>query len=205
MSAFGNKTGRLGVQRNMDLKRLRELVAAPIACLFLILILCVPTVQRPVSTGILIPMMHTRSEPLSNCEFNGFTVYLRSDGTLAGGSRDGEVSQDVMLSRIRDARDEIQDETIFVIADPEVPYGDFAALVADIHHAAPPDHIAVVTRTGQMRGWTIPDRVPVGPWADRCRFEWPATAGQPKWPKSDPIPLPGNRISVWEALRGKKN
>jgi biopolymer transport protein ExbD len=189
----------------MDLNRLRELVAAPTACLFLILILCTLTTQKPVSTGIPIPMMHTRAEPLSFCELNGFTVYLRSDGMIGGGGPDGRVSRDVMLSRIRDARDEIQDGTIFVIADPEVSYGDFVALVADIHHVAPPDHIAIVTRAGQMRGWTIPDRVPVGPWADRCRFDWPATAEQPKWPKSDPIPLPGGRISVWEALRGGEN
>jgi biopolymer transport protein ExbD len=120
------------------------------ACLFLILILCLFEVQRPASAGILIPMMHTRAEPLSNCEFNGFTVYLRSDGMLSGRSRDQEVSRDVILSRIRDARGGMQDETIFVIADPEVPYGDFAALIADIHHAAPADHIAVVTGAGQI-------------------------------------------------------
>ena len=70
---------------DMDLNRLRALLAAPMACLFVILILCVFAVQRPVSTGIRIPMMHTRAEPLSNCEFNGFTVYLLSDGQLAGG------------------------------------------------------------------------------------------------------------------------
>jgi biopolymer transport protein ExbD len=197
--------GEPGVHRHMDLNRLRQLVAAPVACLFLILILCVFAVQRPESTGILIPMMRVRAEPLSFCEFNGFTIYLRSDGTLGGGSRDQVVSRDVMLSRIRDARDNIQDDTIFVIADPEVPYGDLASLLADIHDTAPADHIAVVTRAGQIQAWSIPGRVPLEPWADRCRFEWPATAGQPKWPKSPPIPLPGDRISVWEVLRGKRN
>jgi biopolymer transport protein ExbD len=189
----------------MNLNRLRELVAAPMACLFVILILYVFAAQRHVSTGILIPMMRMRAEPLSNCEFNGFTVYMRSDGTLGGGSRDSEVSRDVMLSRIKEAEDNIQDDTIFVIADPEVPYGDLATLVADIHHVAPPDHIAVVTRAGQVEGWSTPGEVPLGPYADRCQFEWPAVAGQPGWLAPEPAPLPGGRISVWEALRGKKN
>jgi biopolymer transport protein ExbD len=188
----------------MDLNRLRALLAAPMACLFLILILCVFAVQKPVSTGILIPMMRTRTVPLSNCEFNGFTVYLRSDGQLAGGSREDEVTRDVLLSRIREARDEIQDDTIFVIADPDVPYGDFATLIADIHNTAPPDHIAVVTRVAQIgpiEPLYYPSRAPSGEkWADRCRFEWHALAGQPKWPAREPAPLPGGRISVWKAL-----
>jgi biopolymer transport protein ExbD len=181
------------------------MLAAPMACLFVILILCVFAVQRPASVGVLIPMMRTRAKPLTFCEFNGVTVYLRSDGTLAGGSRDREVPREVMLSRIREAPDEIQDETIFAIADPESAYGDFAGLLADIHHAAPPDHIAVVTRAGQVQAWSVPGKVPLGPWTDRCQFEWPAVAGQPRWSASEPIPLHGDRISVWEALRGKKN
>ncbi|MGA2167354.1 MAG: hypothetical protein ABSG62_04030 [Terracidiphilus sp.] len=204
-SVLGNNAGVAGVHRDMDLNRLRTLLAAPMACIFLILILCVFAVERPVSTGILIPMMRIRTEPLSNCEFNGFTVYLRSDGKLAGGSPEDEVSRDVLLSRIREARDNIQDDTIFVIADPDVPYGEFAALIADIHNAAPPDHIAVVTREAQVELPPYASRVPLGPWADRCRFEWPAVASQPKWPAREPVPLPGDRISVWEALWRKRN
>jgi biopolymer transport protein ExbD len=188
----------------MNLDRLREIVAAPIACLFVILVLCVFAVQRPASTGILIPMMRTRAEPLSNCEFNGFTVYLRSDGTLAGGFREDQASRKVILSRIREARNNIQDDTLFVIADPDVPYGDLAALIAEIHHAAPPDHIAVVTREAQVEMLPFSGRTPSEPLADRCRFEWPAMTGEPQWPAGEPIPLPGNRVSVWEALREKK-
>jgi hypothetical protein len=204
-SISGNNIGYVGVKGSMNINRLREFVAAPMACLFLILVLCVLAVEKPVSTGILIPMMHTRANPLSFCEFNGFTVYLRSDGTLAGGSRDEEVSRGVMLSGIKEAGDNIQDDTIFIIADPGVSYGDLAALVADVRQTAPSDHIAVVTRAGQLRGWTVPAGVPVGPWADRCRFEWRAVTGQPKRRVEEPIPLPGDRISVWGALLGKKN
>jgi biopolymer transport protein ExbD len=162
----------------MNLDGLRSLLAVPLACLFLILMLCVFAVQSQVSSGIRIPMMRMRAEPLSNCEFNGFTVYLRSDGQIGGGDQDSRVSQSEMLSRIAQAKDNIQDDTIFVITDPEVPFERFAGLLANIQNVAPADHIAVVTREGQVEG--IPNSFGLREkWADRCRFEWPAVAGQP--------------------------
>jgi biopolymer transport protein ExbD len=197
-----------GVEIHMNPNRLLELMAVPMACLFLILILCVFAIERPVSTGILIPMMHTRPEPLSNCEFNGFTVYLRSDGKFAGGERDDVITRDVLLSQIRKAKDNIQDDTIFVISDPEVPYGDVVNLIADIRNTTPPDHIAVVTRAGQVEGIEMPGGSSPDIHADRCQFAWPAIAGQPRWSTDEerveePIPLPGGKISIWQALRGK--
>ena len=187
----------------MDLNRLRALLAAPIACIFVILVLCVFTVQRPVSTGIRIPMMRTRTSPPDNCYSPGFTVYLRSDGKTAGSFRESVISRDVLLSRIVAARSNIRDGAIFVITDPDAPYGDFAALIADIHHAAPADHIAIVTHEAQVEPASYRAGIPTGEiWANRCRFEWPAVAGQPKWPAEEPIALPGGRISVWRALFG---
>jgi biopolymer transport protein ExbD len=164
----------------MDLGKLTTFLAAPIVCLFGILIVCDLVVQRPVSWGVAIPMMRVRAEPLNNCEFNGFTIYLRSDGKIGGGERDSEVIESVVLSRVAEARDDIQDETIFVIADPEVQYGQFVDFIAKIREVAPADHIAAVTRAGQVQAFTAPSgRREV--WADRCRFEWPALPGQPKW------------------------
>jgi len=81
-SASGNNTDGPGVQRNMDINRLLELVAAPIACLFLILIFCVFAVQRPVSTGILIPMMHTRAEPLATANLMDSPYFSVRTGNL---------------------------------------------------------------------------------------------------------------------------
>ncbi len=165
----------------MDIKNMGMLIAAPMACIFLILTLCAVVVESPHSTGIAVPMMRSRAAPLSNCELNGFTVYLRSDGKIGGGDREQTVSRKVLLSRVQDARDEIQDDTIFVIADPDVAYGQFVDLIADIHNAAPADHIAAVTRAGQVDATLIPSGAHEI-WADRCRFEWPALQGQPKWP-----------------------
>jgi biopolymer transport protein ExbD len=173
----------------MDLNKSLAGLAAPFACIFLILILCVFAVQRPTSIGIMIPMMRSRAKPLEFCEFNGFTVYLNSDGKVAGGSRNDEVSRKVLLSRIREARDNIQDDTIFVIADPDVPYGEFAALIQEIHNSAPPDHIAVVPREARIEPQFVSGEI----WADRCRFEWPAVAGQPTWASREPIQLPSDR------------
>lgn len=173
----------------MDSSRLRALFAAPMAGLFAILIPLVFLAQRPASTGVFIPMMRTRPQPLSNCEFNGFTVYLRTDGRIGGGKRDAVVSLKIMLSRIVEARDNIQDDTIFLIADPDAPYSLVADLTAKIHQIAPADRIALVTRDGLVEG--IPtDSGMREQWADRCRFEWPALPGQPKWSAGAPAPLP---------------
>lgn len=168
---------------SMGFERLRTLWALLLASLLLILLVCVFATQRTTSMGIRIVTMRLRPAPLANCEFNGFTVYLRSDGTVGGGDREDVVSRATILSRIKEARDNIQDDTIFVIADPDVSYGQFAELIADIHNVAPPDHIGVVTREGQI---TMFHSV----LADRCRFEWPAVKGQPNWPNPQPIPLP---------------
>lgn len=165
----------------MDFKRFLPVLILIMASTLIILILCVFAIQRPTSTGVWIPMMRTRDVPLSNCEFNGFTVYLRSDGKLAGGTKDEVISRNELLSRIRETQGNIQDDTIFVITDPDVPYGEFASLIADIHNMAPTDHIAVVTRDGQIQAMHYPSRVPFDEaWADRCRFVWPALSDQPK-------------------------
>ena len=174
----------------MGLGRLRTLLALPLASLFLILLVCVFPVQRTPPVGIRVPMMRVRQTPLANCAFNGFTVYLRSDGKIAGGKREDVVLRETMLSRIKEARDNIQDDTIFVITDPDVSYGQFAELIADIHNVAPPDHIAVVTHEGQITMFYYPNGKPVEVLADRCRFEWPSVKGQRKWPNPEPIPLP---------------
>lgn len=169
---------------------LRLLVAAPMASLFLILMVSTFAMETPASTGILIPMMRLRPVPLGNCEFNGFTVHLRSDGSVAGSELEGAVPKRTILSWIKEARGNIQDETIFVIADPDASYGQFAELIAEIHDAAPPDHIGVVTREGQVAVSRYPSGKRLNVVADRCRFEWPALKNQPKWPLQEPIPLP---------------
>jgi len=184
----------------MNLNTLRTMLAAPMAALFAILILCVVVMERPASTGIRIPMMRTRAKPLNNCSFSGFTVYLRSDGKIGGGDRDDVISRNVVLSRIREAENNIRDDSIFVIADPDVSYGEFASLITDIHSIAPADNIAVVPREAQFQPRDI-HGVPWGPvWADRCVYEWPALAGQPKWPAADHGQLPSGRMSIWQAL-----
>jgi len=188
--ARGNNRGTRGVHYGMGLERFRTLLALPFASLFLILLACMFVVQRPASMGIRISIMRLRPVPLSNCEFNGFTVHLRSDGIVVGSGLEGPVPEETVLSRIKEARDNIQDETIFVIADPDVPYSKFAQLIADIHNAAPPDHIGVVTREGQITEHQYSSGKALEMLADRCRFEWPAVKGQPKWPKPQPTLLP---------------
>jgi biopolymer transport protein ExbD len=174
----------------MGLERFRTLLVLPLASLFLVLLVCVFAIQRPRSAGIRVPMMRVRPAPLTNCAFNGFTVYLRSDGKIAGGKRQDVVPRETILSRIKEAGDNIQDDTIFVITDPDVSYGEFAELIADIRNVAPPDHIAVVTQAGQTTMFYYPTGKPAEVLADRCRFEWPSVKGQRKWSIPAPIPLP---------------
>jgi len=125
--------------------------------------------------------MRTRQFPLTNCEFNGFTVYLKSNGTLSGGSIDQPVSPQELASRITDAQDNIQDSTIYMIVDRDVTFGQVMSLLSLVHQAATPDHLALVPSQAQIQFRRSPSGPIEGIFADRCRFEWPATSNQPKW------------------------
>jgi biopolymer transport protein ExbD len=197
--ASGNIAAESGVQYLMNPNRWLEIAAVPLASLFLILILVVFGIQRPPSTGILIPMMKVRPEPLSNCSFAAFTIYLRSDGTLGGGSRDQTVSWHEATSRLRQAAAEvgIRDNTVYLIADGETHYKYVFKLVSDIHATAPTVHIALVTSSGQVSG--IDGH---GPYPNRCQFVWSSVKEVAEEPSQETTRLLGGHFSTRRSLLG---
>ena len=154
----------------MDIDRLRAVLAAPMACLFLILTLCVFAVRRPVSTGIRSPMMHLRAVPLSNCEFNGFTLSVSADGTVS------THWDQIPLDRVPLITSEVTqyrtDRIVYVIADPKAPFGRLMDVVDRIAKVRPAVRAVVVTPETQV-DFSL-GRVPKDAHflaADRCRFE----------------------------------
>jgi len=186
----------------MNMGSLRTYLAAPFASLFGILAVCACVVHWPVPVGVSIPMMRLRHEPLTNCEFNGFTYYIRGDGSLTSGWRDGPASRNELLSRVHEARDNVQDDTFYVIADPDSRFGDVAPLLAEIQQNAAPNHVALVTRMGQVEGISLDEEESQHRFmADRCRFEWPALPRQRGWHPAPRPPLA--KLTMWEALKGQ--
>jgi len=188
----------------MDLNRLRMIVAASVASLFVVLVLCVFAVQHPQpSEGIWVPMMRTRAVPLRNCSFNGFTIHVLADGKLTGADAGLKFTDELLVSRAAQAQDYISDDTFYVIADPSVPYGRVTDVLSEIQHAAPRDRVALVPREAQVEevGYSSDPRID-NLWADRCVYEWVGNR-RPERLVPESIPLPGGRLSVWKALWGK--
>jgi hypothetical protein len=68
----------------MDLNRLRALLAAPMAALFLILLLSTFAVQRPASVGMYLPLPKVRTVPFKDCDFvsdRSIVAQLHKDGS----------------------------------------------------------------------------------------------------------------------------
>ncbi|MGD0832271.1 MAG: hypothetical protein ABR907_15120 [Terracidiphilus sp.] len=61
----------------MDLNRLRLLVAAPMASLFLVLSLCAFVVERPGAVGMRVPMIRVPDQSKNNCSDPNRSVFLQ--------------------------------------------------------------------------------------------------------------------------------
>jgi hypothetical protein len=152
----------------MDLNRLRALVAAPVASLFLILLLCVLAVQRPVSAGIQMPLMGIHIIPAGDC-FQGLSdrdviVRIQNDGsTWINETRlsPEEIRKDLTL--IYENRAE---RYLFFVVDPGVSFGEFADLYSKAASSTPDLHIGLLSRG--IRGKI--ERCPPGA---GCTYEWP--------------------------------
>ena len=156
----------------MDPSRLRLWLAAPMASLFLVLSLCAFVVQRPYSSGILVPMMRERTAPVYWCDFHGFTIRMLPDGQVL--AVDTEIPPDRLVPLIAEVMEYRSDRTVYVIADQGVSYGRVAGLLDKISHADPKIQIALVARQAQVEMTFARANYPHGlRLADNCRFEWP--------------------------------
>jgi biopolymer transport protein ExbD len=151
----------------MDLIRLRTLLAAPLASLFLVLLLCALPTRGPASVGINVPMTRVREIPSENC-FSGLSdrdivLHLKDDGsTWINETRLRREEIRERMSRIYENRAE---RIAFMLVDPNVSYGEFADVYDQAASSTPGLHIGLLTR--QLREHV--DHCPPG---RGCTIEW---------------------------------
>jgi biopolymer transport protein ExbD len=147
----------------MDLNRLRMLLAAPITCLFLILILCVFAAQ-PVSTGIAIPVVSLRSTRLS-CGGNRRDIFirLRADGKTK--INNSEINPKDLRSRVATIMETRAERVVFLVPESGISYASFVQSLDELNKAATEMHIAVLS--GSLRDqYFLEDLLP-------CDIVWP--------------------------------
>jgi biopolymer transport protein ExbD len=151
----------------MDLNRLRALLAAPMAALFLILALCTFAVRRPASVGIRIPMVRTPDNYRYVCSDPNRIVFLRlaEDGTMWLNST--VIPPDRLTTIVKEVMENRGDRIIYVAADPRVSFGQFVDFLGRIPAARMNLHVALLTdklrqdfEEGRGRAF--------------CELEWPA-------------------------------
>jgi biopolymer transport protein ExbD len=132
----------------MDLNRLRSLLAAPVAALFLILVLCVFGVQRPPSVGFRIPMIRIHHNPQEiSCDGRFEFLRLTRDGRTW--INEAEIPVEQLRQKVAALMEDRAERVVFVIVDSDLSYGQFTAFLDRIEGSADGLHVVVVS--GEIR------------------------------------------------------
>jgi biopolymer transport protein ExbD len=150
----------------MDLNRLRALLAAPLASLFLVLSLCAFVVQRPPSVGIRVPITKIRTAPYNVCPYvdRSIVVRLLKDGSYW--INETLVPANELRPRLADIYENRAEKILPVYSDPDVTYGLFGDFYSEVESSTSNLHIILRTRglEAQLQ------RCPAGM---SCGLDWP--------------------------------
>lgn len=132
----------------MVLNRLRVLLAAPTTCLFLILILCVFAVQKPVPTGIRMAVVRLHPiRPQLSCDGRFTFVQLLADGkTKINGA---EIDPKDLTPRIGTIMEPFAERVVYLVPDSDISYARFVETFGELNEAAADMHIVVLS--GSLR------------------------------------------------------
>jgi len=154
----------------MDANRLPSLMAAPMASLFLVLCLCAFLMQRPVSTGMHLPLLQVRQIPIRDCDFWHFVsdrdIILRIQG-------DGST----WINETREPPDQLADtlamifanrsyKYLYMFVDPDVSFAEFADVYGKTAASSQGLHIGLISRRMMSQLDHCPD-------AKGCTVNWP--------------------------------
>jgi biopolymer transport protein ExbD len=151
----------------MDPNRLRVLLAAPLASLFLVLSLCAFVVQKPASVGIHLPMERAQIDPTRHCEVLDGTVslVLHKDGsawlnniTPFSASELGPKLSEIYAPRF--------EKLIFLYPDSEISFGDFAKVYNIVSSSTNDLHIYLTSPQ-------LDEEFDTCPLGKTCGLEWP--------------------------------
>ena len=137
------------------------------ASLFLVLSLCAFVVQRPPSVGMHVPLIKVRAVPCKDCDFlsdRSLVVRIHNDGNIW--INETQVNYEKLgplLTKIYENRAE---KLIYIVSDPDVPYGEFANIYSRVVSSDSDLHIVLVTSQIQAQ-------VEQCPFGSCCVLEWP--------------------------------
>lgn len=150
----------------MNLERLRILIAPALAGLFLALALCTFAVRRPGATGIVLPMTRVRMNPAGDCaDADRWTVVLlHKDGSYW--INEDRVPTDELGSQLAAIYAGRKYKTVWMFADPDVSYGQFAQFYDIVSSSTPNLYIDLRTPRTQ-------EELQHCPLGGSCGMEWP--------------------------------
>src|SRR5665213_140549 len=160
----------------MNLAQVRESFAAPVAGLLLVLLVWFLAAGRPKpSVGLRIPVVKFKQHSIGYVCEDDLPIVLRltADGQMW--INQTKVVPDRLserVSKIVHSRDEF---AVYVLADPSVPYGQFAEFLERLYSSTPDLHVILVTEKlrERLQGPTVV-RVPSKPqeYVPPCDQEW---------------------------------
>ena len=185
--ASGTKSRLPVSEYGMDLNRLRLLVAAPMAGLFLVLSLCALVQQRPASVGIFIPMIRVRTIPDYDCPGvdRWIVVQLHKDGSYW--INEEQVPANELRPRLTEIYENRKYKLIYMFSDPDVSFGEFASFYNTV--ASSTSDLRIGLRTRQLQ-----EQFEKCPLESSCGLEWPDKTYIPcVWRPTLPLPEPNPR------------
>lgn len=128
----------------MDLLRLRSLLAPPLASLFIVLTLCVFSVQSSPSTGFKIAILNKiRHRDVSTCDGDWKFVQLLDDGTTRINGM--IIREEKLPSLVSETMASRAERLIYVVPSSGIPYSRLVATLSTLKKAVPDMHIGVLT------------------------------------------------------------
>jgi biopolymer transport protein ExbD len=152
----------------MNPNQIRLLVAPALASLILILLVCALVVPHPVPAGLSVPILRVRPIPTKDC-FDGLSdrgVVIQIHGDGSTWINETKLSPDVVRKDLTEIYVNRQYKFVYMIVDPEVPFGEFADIYDKAASATPGLHIGLLTR--QFRNQM--EQCPLG---SGCTEVWP--------------------------------
>ena len=153
-------------ESDMGLHRSRAYFASAISTLSVILLLCVLAVRRPnVPVGLRIPIVRIPKQSMRNCSDPNRIVFIRltRDGRMWINSTDYPPERlTALVALIMERR---SDHIVYVAADSQVAYGQFADFLGKIASAAPNLRIAFLSNQLQKEFEEYGGAF--------CELEWP--------------------------------
>jgi len=130
----------------MDMDRLATPLLASLVGVLLILCVCAFELERPASTGMLLPIPKVGSLPFAECDVlsdRDIVVSIKRDGSTI--INETSVPLGELKARLGEIYANRAERIAYILSDPEVSYGQFANAYEKVASSAEGLHIGLLT------------------------------------------------------------